>query len=136
MKSRNACVHVQRHHEGSMLKKMVGKNGDWVEKRDDVWVYDVSEFGARNGVLEFGYGWNLGFSEWFDPEMQFGQLLVIKTLGKAMLDLLSANEAMASNAVQAMEADHSSGAKTLDHITVTLDKRILYPTREILPEPN
>ena len=58
-----------------LLKHWVDANGDWAERRDDVWVYDVSERGSRHGVLEFGYGWNLGVREWFGPEMQFGHLL-------------------------------------------------------------
>jgi len=71
-----------------MLKHWVDATGNWAEKRDDVWVYDVNEFGSRHGVLEFGYGWALGSREWFGPEMQFGhlmgnhfdnQVLIIKT---------------------------------------------------------
>jgi hypothetical protein len=71
-----------------MLKHWVDAKGNWAEKRDDVWVYDVNEFGSRHGVLEFGYGWALGSREWFGPEMQFGhlmgnhfdnQVLIIKT---------------------------------------------------------
>ena len=71
-----------------MLKNWVDKKGEWNEKRDDVWVWDVNEFGNRHGILEFGYGWNLGSREWFGPEMQFGhlmgdlyddQVLIIKT---------------------------------------------------------
>jgi hypothetical protein len=58
-----------------LLKPWLNANGDWAEKRDDVWVYDLSERGSRQGVLEFGYGWNLGVREWFGPEMQFGHLL-------------------------------------------------------------
>jgi len=58
-----------------LLKHWVTANGDWAEKRDDVWVYDVSEFGSRHGALAFGYGWNLGSREWFGPELQFGHLL-------------------------------------------------------------
>ena len=71
-----------------MLKGWVDAKGNWAEKRDDVWVYDVNEFGSRHGVLGFGYGWALGSREWFGPEMQFGhlmgnhfdnQVLIIKT---------------------------------------------------------
>lgn len=71
-----------------MLKHWVDAKGEWAEKRGDVWVYDVNEFGDRHGVLEFGYGWNLGVRQWFGPEMQFGhlmgehfdnQVLIIKT---------------------------------------------------------
>lgn len=58
-----------------MLKRWVNEKGDWAERRDDVWVHNVSEFGERHGVLEFGYGWNLGSREWFGPEMEFGHLL-------------------------------------------------------------
>ena len=58
-----------------MLKHWVDAKGNWAEKRDDVWVYDVNEFGSRHGVLGFGYGWALGSREWFGPEMQFGHLL-------------------------------------------------------------
>ena len=71
-----------------MLKKWVDAKGEWAEKRDDVWVWDINEFGTRHGVLEFGYGWDLGSRSWFGPEMQFGhvmgehltnQVLIIKT---------------------------------------------------------
>jgi hypothetical protein len=71
-----------------LLKNWVNAKGEWKEKRDDVWVYDISEFGERHGVLEFGYGWELGNRRWFGPEMQFGhlmgdryenQVLIIKT---------------------------------------------------------
>jgi len=71
-----------------MLKHWVDAKGEWAEAREDVWVYDVNEFGSRHGRLEFGYGWNLGSRMWFGPEMQFGhlmgdqfdnQVLIIKT---------------------------------------------------------
>ena len=74
--------------KGAMLKGWVNGKGEWAEGRDDVWVYDVNEFGSRHGRLEFGYGWNLGSRMWFGPEMQFGhlvgdqyenQVLIIKT---------------------------------------------------------
>ena len=74
--------------KGAMLKGWVNAKGEWAEGRDDVWVYDVNEFGSRHGRLEFGYGWNLGSRMWFGPEMQFGhlvgdqyenQVLIIKT---------------------------------------------------------
>ena len=58
-----------------MLKYWVDAKGGWAEKREDVWVYDVSERGERHGVLEFGYGWDFGSRVWFGPEMQFGHLL-------------------------------------------------------------
>jgi len=61
--------------KASLLKNWVDGKGAWAERRDDVWVYDVNEFGNRHGVLEFGYGWSLGSREWFGPEMQFGHLL-------------------------------------------------------------
>lgn len=71
-----------------LLKTWVNAKGEWNEGRDDVWVWDVNEFGNRHGRLEFGYGWNLGSRMWFGPEMQFGhlmgeqfdnQVLIIKT---------------------------------------------------------
>lgn len=71
-----------------MLKGWVNAKGEWNEKREDVWVWDVNEFGNRHGILAFGYGWNLGDRQWFGPEMQFGhligkqfdnQVLIIKT---------------------------------------------------------
>ena len=58
-----------------LLKNWVNAQGEWPEGRDDVWVWDVNEFGNRHGRLEFGYGWNLGSRMWFGPEMQFGHLL-------------------------------------------------------------
>ena len=58
-----------------LLKTWVNAKGEWAEGRDDVWVWDVNEFGNRHGRLEFGYGWNLGSRMWFGPEMQFGHLL-------------------------------------------------------------
>lgn len=58
-----------------MLRKWVNAKGEWSEKRKDVWVYDVNEFGSRHGILEFGYGWNLGSRTWFGPEMEFGHLM-------------------------------------------------------------
>jgi hypothetical protein len=58
-----------------LLKHLVDRDGNWAEKRDDVWVYDVSERGSRHGSLEFGYGWDLGNKMWFGPELQFGHLL-------------------------------------------------------------
>lgn len=58
-----------------LLKRWVNEKGEWAEAREDVWVYDVNEFGSRHGRLEFGYGWNLGSRMWFGPEMQFGHLL-------------------------------------------------------------
>jgi len=74
--------------KGKQLKSWVDAKGEWKEGRDDVWVYDVNEFGNRHGRLEFGYGWNLGNRMWFGPEMAFGhlvgdqfdnQVLIIKT---------------------------------------------------------
>ena len=70
-----------------LLKHLRTPDGQWVE-RDDVWVYDVSEFGTAKGPLGFGFGWNLGNKDWFGPEVQFGhvikthlhnQVLIIKT---------------------------------------------------------
>ena len=70
-----------------LIKHLRKPNGDWVV-RDDVWVYDINEFGTRKGNLGFGYGWNLGDTTWFGPELQFGhvvkdqlpnQVLIIKT---------------------------------------------------------
>jgi alpha-galactosidase len=58
-----------------LLKHLLNAKGEWAEKRDDVWVYDVNESGARHGPLEFGYGWDLGSREWFGPELQFGQVV-------------------------------------------------------------
>lgn len=74
--------------KGQQLKHLVNAKGEWAEKRDDVWVYDISEFGKRHGPLKFGYGWDLGSRAWFGPELQFGhvlgerlenQVLIIKT---------------------------------------------------------
>lgn len=74
--------------KGRLLKSWVDANGNWNEKRDDVWVWDANELGNRHGVVEFGYGWDLGSREWFGPEMPFGyvmgnhyknQVLIIKT---------------------------------------------------------
>ncbi len=79
---------LQDPTKGQLLKSWVDARGNWNEKRNDVWVWDVNEFGNRHGLLEFGYGWNLGSREWFGPEMQFGhvmgnhfanQVLIIKT---------------------------------------------------------
>ncbi len=58
-----------------LLRHLVDAQGNWSEKRDDVWVYDVSEFGSRHGVLEFGYGWALGSRNWFGPELEFGHVM-------------------------------------------------------------
>jgi len=74
--------------KGKQLKNWVDAKGGWKEGREDVWVYDVNEFGNRHGKLEFGYGWSLGSRMWFGPEMAFGhviadqsdkQVLIIKT---------------------------------------------------------
>ncbi len=71
-----------------MLKHLVNAKGEWQEKRADVWIYDISEIGKRHGLLQFGYGWDLGSRSWFGPELQFGhvlgdqltnQVLIIKT---------------------------------------------------------
>jgi Carbohydrate esterase, sialic acid-specific acetylesterase len=61
--------------KGKMLRHLVNAKGEWAEKRDDVWIYDISELGERHGPLEFGYGWDLGSRVWFGPELQFGQLM-------------------------------------------------------------
>lgn len=70
-----------------LIKNLRTRDGRWVV-RDDVWVYDVNEFGTVKGPLGFGYGWNLGNKDWFGPELQFGhtikkhmpnQVLIIKT---------------------------------------------------------
>jgi len=58
-----------------LIRHLVDAQGNWSEKRDDVWVYDVSEFGNRHGVLEFGYGWALGSRQWFGPELEFGHVM-------------------------------------------------------------
>lgn len=74
--------------KAKQLKHLVNAKGEWAEKRDDVWIYDVSELGQRHGPLEFGYGWDLGSRIWFGPELQFGhvvgerlenRVLIIKT---------------------------------------------------------
>ena len=78
-----------------LIKHLVDAKGNWAEIRNDVWVYDISEFGSIHGPLSFGYGWNLGDVNWagrnkmwFGPELQFGhlmgnkfdnQVLIIKT---------------------------------------------------------
>jgi len=70
-----------------LLAHLRTPDGQWLE-RDDVWVYDVSEFGVAKGPLGFGFGWDLGNKDWFGPEVQFGhaikkhvrnQVLIIKT---------------------------------------------------------
>ena len=78
-----------------LIKHLVNAKGEWAEVRDDVWVYDIGEFGTIHGPLSFGYGWNLGDMSWqgrnkmfFGPEVAFGhlmgdhfaeQVLIIKT---------------------------------------------------------
>ncbi len=78
-----------------LIQHLVNANGEWAEVRDDVWVYDIGEFGTLHGPLSFGYGWNLGDMSWkgrntmfFGPEVAFGhlmgehfteQVLIIKT---------------------------------------------------------
>ena len=78
-----------------LIQHLVDAKGNWAEVRDDVWVYDINEFGTLHGPLSFGYGWNLGDMTWagrnptwFGPELQFGhlmgnrfaeQVLIIKT---------------------------------------------------------
>jgi hypothetical protein len=78
-----------------LIKHLVNAKGEWAEVRDDVWVYDIGEFGTLHGPLSFGYGWNLGDMSWqgrnkmfFGPEVAFGhlvgerfaeQVLIIKT---------------------------------------------------------
>ena len=57
-----------------LLKHLRTPDGQWVE-RDDVWVYDVSEFGTAKGPLGFGFGWDLGNRDWFGPEVQFGHVI-------------------------------------------------------------
>jgi len=73
--------------KAALIKHLRNNKGEWVE-RDDVWVYDINEFGTRKGNLAFGFGWNLGDQTWFGPELQFGhvvkgrlanQVLIIKT---------------------------------------------------------
>lgn len=73
--------------KAALIKHLKNDKGEWVE-RDDVWVYDINEFGTRKGNLSFGYGWSLGDKTWFGPELQFGhvvkgkianQVLIIKT---------------------------------------------------------
>jgi alpha-galactosidase len=58
-----------------LLKHLLNAKGEWAEKRDDVWVFDLNESGDRHGPLEFGYGWSLGSREWFGPELQFGHVV-------------------------------------------------------------
>jgi len=78
-----------------LIQHLVNANGEWAEVRDDVWMYDIGEFGTLHGPLSFGYGWNLGDMTWkgrntmfFGPEVAFGhlmgehyaeQVLIIKT---------------------------------------------------------
>ena len=78
-----------------LIKHLLNAKGEWAEVRDDVWVYDIGEFGSIHGPLSFGYGWNLGDMTWqgrnkmfFGPEVAFGhlmgehfaeQVLIIKT---------------------------------------------------------
>jgi hypothetical protein len=70
------------------LSHLVDGSGNWAEKKDNVWVYDVSEQGSSHGPLQFGYGWAVGNKQWFGPELQFGHvvgerykgpILIIKT---------------------------------------------------------
>jgi hypothetical protein len=79
-----------------LLKHLVDAKGNWAEAREDVWVYDINEFGVAKGSLSFGYGWNLYDKAWFGPELQFGQVmgdyyknqvLIIKTAwgGKSLM---------------------------------------------------
>ncbi|MBI5834313.1 MAG: hypothetical protein HZB16_18615 [Armatimonadetes bacterium] len=57
-----------------LIRHLRTPDGKWVE-RDDVWVWDINEFGNTKGNLGFGYGWNLGNKEWFGPELQLGHVL-------------------------------------------------------------
>ena len=70
-----------------LVKHLMNAKGEWAE-RDDVWVYDINEFGITKGPLQLGYGWELWNTNIFGPELQFGhlvgnyfthQVLIIKT---------------------------------------------------------
>ena len=74
-KAGHAALHAAGPRKGPAAQGWVDANGNWNEKRNNVWVWDVNEFGNRHGVLEFGYGWSLGSREWFGPEMQFGHVM-------------------------------------------------------------
>ncbi len=92
---RHLALPAIRSGQGAPAQHLVDAKGNWDEVRDDVWVYDVNEFGTLHGPLSFGYGWNLGDMTWagrnptwFGPELQFGhlmgnrfaeQVLIIKT---------------------------------------------------------
>ncbi len=65
-----------------LLKHWVDANGDWAERRNDVWVYDVSEFGCRHGVSPT----QEGYHEFKNGETYF---LIGDALGKAMKELLA-----------------------------------------------
>ena len=66
---------LQDRKKARLLTHLVNAKGEWAEKRDDVWIYDISELGERHGALEFGYGWDLGSRVWFGPELQFGHVM-------------------------------------------------------------
>lgn len=77
-----------------LIKHLRNDKGEWVA-RDDVWVYDINEFGTRKGNLSFGFGWNLRDTTWFGLELQFGhvvksqianQVLIIKTARHSRLN--------------------------------------------------
>ena len=70
-----------------LLSHLRTPDGRWIG-RNDVWVYDVNEFGTHKGILDLGFGWDLGNKDWFGPELQFGhaikkylpnKILIIKT---------------------------------------------------------
>lgn len=58
-----------------LIRRLVDANGNWAEKRDDVFVYDISEQGSSHGPLQFGYGWSVGDKQWFGPELAFGDVM-------------------------------------------------------------
>ena len=57
-----------------LLAHLRTRDGQWAE-RDDVWVYDINEFGTAKGHLGLGFGWDLGNKNWFGPELEFGHVL-------------------------------------------------------------
>ena len=82
--------------KGPQLDHLRDQEGNW-STRNDVWVYDINEFGTHKGPLGLGFGWDLGNKDWFGPELEFGHslkrympnpLLIIKTAwgGKSLYD--------------------------------------------------
>ena len=75
-----------------LIKHLVNAKGEWAEVRDDVWVYDIGEFGSMHGPLSFAYGWNLGDLSWqgrnkmfFGPEVAFGHLMGEHFAGQVLI---------------------------------------------------